>query len=239
MVAKRALVVVHDPGSYAAMVGERLVHHGYTLENLVLTTDVSNPVSDTLFPDPTDYDLILPMGAVYSVYDTKRIGTWIDREFDFLRAADAAGVPVFGVCFGGQALAAAHGGRVVPSDRDQVGWHTIPSQTPQLASGPWMQWHYDRFEAPPEAEVLSIDDWGTQAFRLRRNLGTQFHPEVDGPHLQRWFDYGGVSELERFDMSADELMAETTSNTKVARSNTNTLVDWFLSDIATASIDPS
>jgi GMP synthase-like glutamine amidotransferase len=173
------------------------------------------------------------MGAVYSVYDNERLGSWIGREVEFLRQADADGVPVFGVCFGGQLLAAVHGGSVVKGERNQVGWHSIPTATPQLAPGPWMQWHYDRFEPPPEATVLSSDNWGTQAFRLRRNLGVQFHPEVDGPHLQGWFDYGGVSELERFDMNADELMAETIRNAEISRPHTNALVDWFLSDIAT------
>ena len=95
---------------------------------------------------------------------------------------------MLGVCFGGQALAAAHGGSVVPSDRIQVGWHQIPSSTPQLATGPWMQWHYDRFEAPSDAIVLSKDEWGTQAFRLRRNLGLQFHPEITLAMMYRNMD---------------------------------------------------
>lgn len=234
MTNKRALVVVHDPGATAAVVGERFEHHGYSLHQLRLTEDIERPASDVPFPDPADYDVILPMGAVYSVYDTDRIGSWIGRELEFLRRADRAGVPVFGVCFGGQALAAAHGGEVVKSDQNQVGWHPIPSETPALATGPWMQWHYDRFEAPSDAELLSKDHWGTQAFRLRRNLGVQFHPEVDGTHLQVWFDYGGISELERFGMKADDLMAETVRNAELARPHTNALIDWFLSDIATS-----
>ncbi len=232
MTAKRVLVIAHDPGSTSAMVGERLVERGYELVHVHLTTDTSSPSSDVPLPSPTEFDLILPMGAVYSVYDTDRIGTWIGRELDLLREADAEGVPVLGVCFGGQALAAAHGGSVVPSDRIQVGWHQIPSSTPQLATGPWMQWHYDRFEAPSDAIVLSKDEWGTQAFRLRRNLGLQFHPEVDGAHLQAWFDYDGISELARFGMDADALMAETIRNAAIARPHTNRLVDWFLDEIA-------
>lgn len=237
MTTKRALVIVHDPGATAAMVGERFIHHGYALDELVITTDVTNPRSDVEFGDPADYDVILPMGAIYSVYDESGIGTWIGRELEFLRQADRVGVPVFGVCFGGQALAAAHGGLVMKAERDQVGWHQIPSTTPALATGPWMEWHYDRFEAPSDATVLSVDSWGVQAFRLRRNFGTQFHPEVDVGHLQRWFDYGGVSELERFDMSAERLMEETVRNSEVARPHTNALVDWFIEDIATTPMN--
>ena len=37
---------------------------------------------------------------------------WIAAQLAFLRAAHDAGVPVLGICFGAQALAAALGGRV-------------------------------------------------------------------------------------------------------------------------------
>ncbi len=43
--------------------------------------------------------------------------------------------------------------------------------------------------------------------------------------------------IERFDMDADELMAETIRNSEIARPHTNALVDWFLSDVATAPVD--
>ncbi|MEM7337074.1 MAG: gamma-glutamyl-gamma-aminobutyrate hydrolase family protein [Actinomycetota bacterium] len=234
--ARRALIVVHDPGETAGMVGRRLEARGFELDELSVTLDLDDPRSDVEFPAIGEHDIIVPMGAVYSVYDTATIGTWIERELELLRAADRAGVPVFGICFGGQALAAALGGRVVAADEAQVGWYEIPSETPELGTGPWMQWHYDRFEAPPDAEVLSVDRFGTQAFRLRRNLGLQFHPEVDVAHLRRWLDMGGADLLPAHGLTADGLIAATVVNAENSRPQTDRLVDWFLDHIAVVPV---
>ncbi len=230
----RALVIVHDPGSEGGMVGARLEDHGYEPVEMLLTPEVGNPVgSAELLGDPTDYDVVVPMGSTYSLTDTDRIGTWIHDELDFLRRADAAGVPVMGICFGGQALAAAHGGRVVRSEQVQVGWCPLEPHVEAPLAGPWMQWHYDRFDAPVTADVLAADEVGTQAFTLRRNLALQFHPEVNRVHLQRWMDLGAVYELDKLGVDADDLLDQTESIEADARARAGALVDWFLSDIAT------
>ncbi|MEM8921928.1 MAG: type 1 glutamine amidotransferase [Actinomycetota bacterium] len=233
--SRRALVVIHDPEERASIVGRRLVHHGYSLERFAVVDDMVQPRSDRPFPDPGDYDLIVVMGAIYSVYDTAAIGSWIERELDFLRAADALGVPVFGICFGGQALAAAHGGRVVRAERSQIGWYPVP-EADGIPGGPWMQWHNDRLEAPPEARVLSVDGYGVQAFVLGRNLGLQFHPEVDRAHLDAWLAGGGLEELATAGVDATALVADT--DRCVDENRTNALVDWFLAEVAEAPGSP-
>ena len=234
----RALVIVHDPGSEAVLVGERLEHHGYEQVEVALTTEPGNPTGSAAdLGDPADYELIVPMGSTFSLTEPDRIGSWIHDELDFLRRADAAGVPVFGVCFGGQALAAAHGGRVVRADRPQVGWHHLtPFDGVPIPAGRWMQWHYDRFEPPtddPDVEVLATDDIGVQAFALRRNLGVQFHPEVTRHHVARWLELGARHELAGLGIDADELLAQCDAVLDDVRERTNALVDWFLTDIAT------
>jgi GMP synthase-like glutamine amidotransferase len=230
----RALVIIHDPGSDPVLVGDRLRHHGFELDEVLITTEIGNPAgrADHL-GDPRDYDLILPMGSNYSVYDTDTIGTWIGDELDFLRRADAADVPVLGICFGSQALAAALGGRVVRSEQQQVGWTPlIVDDTWGLPGGPWMQWHYDRFEPPSDATVIAEDHVGVQAFTIRRHLGVQFHPEVTEAHLQGWLDMGGREELERVGVDPERLMEDTRAIAPDASPRTERLVDWFLSDIA-------
>lgn len=234
----RALVIVHDPGSEAALVGERLEHHGYEQVEVAVTTEPGNPVGSAAgLGSPTDYELIVPMGSTFSLTDPERIGSWVFDEIDFLRRADAEGVPVFGVCFGGQALAAAHGGRVVKADRPQVGWyHLTPYDGAPIPGGQWMQWHYDRFEPPaddPGVEILAVDGVGVQAFTLRRNLGVQFHPEVTRAHVQRWVDIGGGEELRGLGLDPDELLEQCDVVLDDVRQRTNALVDWFLADIAT------
>ena len=234
----RALVIVHDPASEAVLVGERLEHHGYEQVEIAITTEPGNPVGSAAgLGEPTEYELIVPMGSTHSLTDPDRISSWIHDELDFLRRADAAGVPVLGVCFGGQALAAAHGGRVVKSDRPQVGWHPLePHAGVPLPGGPWMQWHYDRFEPPaddPGVEILAVDDVGVQAFTLRRNLGLQFHPEVTREHVQRWVEMGADDELRGLGLDPDALLDQCEALLDDARARTNALVDWFLTDIAT------
>ena len=226
----RAVVIAHDPTETASLVGQRLEQHGFTLTEHVVLADMGDSRSDEPFPDPGAFDLVVVMGSVHSVYDTDTIGSWIGRELDFLRQADRSGVPVLGICFGGQALAAAHGGDVVPGEHKQVGWFAVPSPHDGLPAGPWMQWHYDRFEAPPNADVLSEDAYGVQAFTLRRNLGVQFHPEVDPDHLQRWFDNGGLQELDRLGLDPQAVMADAKVHADPVR--TGRLVDWFLSQVA-------
>ena len=228
----RALVIVHDPGSLPTMVGDRLTEHGFELDLLLLTDSLTNPHSDVEFPEPTNYDLILPMGAVWSVYDDHVIGSWIQRELDMLRQADQAGVPVLGICFGGQALAVALGGASVPATENQVGWYTFDSIVPELANGPWLEWHYDQIQPPPGSEIVAKDQSCVQAFRLRKNLGTQFHPEVTYDHLKLWLQGEGKVEAEASGINADELLAETKTLIPEVRANTNRLVDWFLSEVA-------
>jgi len=230
----RALVIVHDPGSEAVLVGDRLEHHGYELIEVAVTTEPGNPVGAAELGDPTDYDVIVPMGSTFSLTEPDRIGSWIHDELDFLRSADAHDVPILGVCFGGQALAAALGGRVVRADRPQVGWHPLtPVPGNGLPSGPWMQWHYDRFDPPDGADVIAVDDIGVQAFTIGRHLGLQFHPEVTRAHLERWIELGAITELEGLGIPADELLTETDRLAGDVGERTAALVDWFLADVAT------
>src|SRR4051812_35760953 len=105
------------------------------------------------------------MGAPRSVYDRSRIGTRIDDELGFLTPAVTAGVPVLGICFGGQALAAALGGGVVPAAEPEIGWRTVRTARPDIiAEGPWFEWHGDRWERPPGATPLAWTAACEQAF---------------------------------------------------------------------------
>lgn len=214
------------------MVGERLEFHGFELDELLLTESLGEPHSDILFPDPAGYDLVLAMGAIWSVYDEEKIGSWIGRELDLIRTADQQGIPVLGICFGGQALAAALGGASVPATQTQVGWYEIDSDVQGLSSGPWMEWHYDQIEAPPGSEIVAKDPSCVQAFRIRKNLGTQFHPEVTHDHLKIWLDSEGEKEASSNGVDVKALLEQTKQLEPLARENTNRLVDWFLSDVA-------
>ncbi len=224
----RCLVIVQDPGSEAGLVGEALERRGYELERLEVTGPGSGH-SDVEFPNPTDYDLILPMGSYYSLYDDDAIGSWIHRELEFLAKADAAGVPVFGMCFGGQAIAAALGGQVERSAEEQIGFYDLEgNDAAGIPPGPWMQWHGDRFIPPEGAEILAQDDSCVQAFRIRRNLAVQFHPEVTTEIVADWIANGGAEELVGKGVDPDELLDEVDRHVPDAAVRTERLVEAFL-----------
>ena len=227
----RALVIQPEFGNDSALVGERLRARGFQLDDVVMSDPNGDPL-DVDLRRPADYDVVVAMGSIRSVYEAD-IRPWIRNELDFLRRADAERVPVLGICFGAQALAAVHGGRVVRADRPQVGWHALDGRGSGIPSGLWMQWHYDRIEPPAEATVLASDEWCVQAFTVGRALGVQFHPEVTPRHLAGWLESGGSSELDQLGIDCDQLLADTDAIQPDVTARTNRLVDWFLSDVAT------
>jgi len=111
----RVLFVQQDHVSPTGPVGEAFADRGFDVQEFLVVPEehFDEPSVTVTFPDPVTFDAVVPMGAPWSVYDRDRIGTWIDDELDFLRRAHQAGVPVLGICFGGQALAAALGGKVI------------------------------------------------------------------------------------------------------------------------------
>jgi GMP synthase-like glutamine amidotransferase len=231
----RALVIVPEPGSEPVLVGERLRQHGFDLTEVMLTTDPGDPAEHGDRPglgQPDEYDLVVTMGSTRSVYEASSL-RWIARTVDHLRLADERDVPVLGVCFGAQALASALGGSVIRAERPQVGWHPLdPGDSTGLPPGPWMQWHYDRIDPPPDATVLAHDDLCVQAYTVRRSLGVQFHPEVTRAHLAGWVEMGGADELDRLGIDPDALLAESAAIEPDVTARTNRLVDWFLEDVA-------
>jgi GMP synthase-like glutamine amidotransferase len=170
-------------------------------------------------------DHLIVLGAIPSVYDDGPARGWIEDELAWLRQADAAGVPVLGVCFGAQALCAALGGRVEPAARKEVGWYTVDSSDPELVPvGPWLLFHEDRCLPPPHAAILARNEIGVQAFAIGRHLAVQFHPEVDGDQLQGWLDAGGREEALRAGQDPDELLAETVAQEPASRARADQLV---------------
>jgi GMP synthase-like glutamine amidotransferase len=232
----RALFLQHDAGSRPGFVGDHLTARGFELELVRMSQDLADGTWTGAFPDPLDYAVVVPLGAIWSLYDRRQVGSWIDRELDLLRRADAHGVPVLGICFGGQALAAAHGGGVRPASRSEIGWTAVTTDEAELVPpGPWMQWHGDRVDLPPGAIELARNEVCPQAFRLRRNLGLQFHPEVDEANVREWIELGGdaaVAAVEAVGTTVEQVLADSRANEERARADVGRLVDRFLGDVA-------
>lgn len=227
------LFIQHDPAALPGYVGRRLVERGFRSTTVTVAPSLSepNPVFD--FGDPGRFDLLVPLGSVWSVYDRATIGNWIDAEIEFLAQAHRREIPILGVCFGGQALSAALGGSVEPAPEPEVGWRAIESEKPDvLDEGPWMQWHFDRFTVPPGATELARSSAGPQAFVAGRSLGLQFHPEVTAEIVGQWLDGAPAEDLDRPEIDVVEIRDQSDRLAPMTRAKTDRLVDWFVEEIA-------
>lgn len=227
---KRLLVVGHDYLA-AGAIEARFAERGYAVESVqVVPPDrFGDPGVDVDFPDPRDYDAVLVLGARWSVY-SDQVASWVKPELELLRTADESGVPVFGICFGGQMLAHAHGGEVVASPAPEIGPHVVTG-VPAVA-GIWTEWHYDRFVPPAEATVVGVNAAAPQAFVLRRNLAVQFHPEVDADSVRAWVEDGGAQDARDRGLDPDVLLEHVRSLDADVRVRAAALVDYFLDQVA-------
>lgn len=227
----RALFIEHDHSSPPGPVAERFADHGYDIvEKVVVPAErFTTPNVEFEFPDPSNYDVLVPMGAPWGAWNDDQIGTWLGPELEWLRAADRLGIPVLGICFGGQTLARAHGGTVFRGPRPEIGWSTVWSEIPEL-SGRWFQFHYDQWTTPPEATPLAQNALAPQAFSLRNNLALQFHPEVTSETLQGWIDNGGRPQLENDGQDPDFLLRHLRELDQESRARAHALVDYFLTN---------
>ena len=231
----RALVIQHAHVSPPGPVGERLTDRGYDVtELLVVPADRFHAPDVTCpFPEAEDWDVIVPMGAPWSADDHTRIGTWLRPELDMLRSAHDEGVPVLGICFGGQALSCALGGGVERAPAPEIGWVRIETDDPDLVpEGPWFQFHYDRWRLPPGAREVARNAIASQAYRTGRSLAVQFHPELTSSMLEGWLGLGGDEQARAVGLDPDELLARTRELDTAARARAHRLVDAFLDRVA-------
>lgn len=215
----RVAVIRHHDVDFAGFVGAAFEARGAEFDVRLFPDGGSLPALDGV-----DHAVVL--GSFWSVNDGK---PWIAEELDWLRQADAAGVPVLGVCFGAQALCAAFGGRVERMDREEVGWEVVDTVDPGLIpAGPWLEFHGDRCLPPPSARVLARNQAGVQAFAIGRHLAVQFHPECDAEMLKSWLDGGGREEALTAGADPDQFVARTIREEPAARERAARIVDAAL-----------
>ena len=185
MTTPRPVLVVDFGAQYAQLIARR-VREARIYSELV---PHSMPVSEMLAREPA---AIILSGGPASVYEPG--APQVDPAlFD-------AGVPVFGICYGFQAMAQALGGVVDRASRGEYGRTPLTVVSPgKLFAGlaaeqtVWMSHGVCVSEAPPGFTVTARSAGApVAAFEdpQRRLAGVQFHPEVvHTPHGQRVLEH--------------------------------------------------
>jgi GMP synthase (glutamine-hydrolysing) len=184
------VIVEHQADAPAGLIGEWARERGFVTN--VIRLQEGDP-----WPQPGEASRAVVLGSDRSVHDDPP--HWLGAELDWLRAAIGAGVPVLGLCFGGQALAAALGGSVRRAERPEIGWIDVAGEL----AGSWFAWHFDTFAAPPGARELGRTPAALQGFASGPHMGLQFHPEVTPAIITDWVRTGrGDLDAERLDGDA-------------------------------------
>jgi GMP synthase-like glutamine amidotransferase len=234
-VASKVLFIYNEHLATEGLLGEAFADSGFDVDTfeVVPAEHVDDPAGDVTFPDPAGYDVIVPLGARWPVYDDALRRTWVGSEMQLVRDAADAGVALLGVCFGGQLLAQAFGGSVARSASPEIGWYDVDSDNPGLVpGGPWFQWHFDLWTLPPGATEIARTANSSQAFVLGRALALQFHPEIDRALLELWLADDRDGEVVDFGLSHDELRTRTTELADSAAERIRDLVRGFLAHVA-------
>ena len=144
-------------------------------------------VKDGEFPDDVSgFDGIIVTGSPASVHDGE---PWIDRLLEMIRQSVSSSVPVFGACFGHQAVSVALGGRV---ERNPGGWVFGLERTKVNDVLPWMEEgdtelrqhaaHIEQVTALPDGAQIYMGnaDCPVGGYAIGKSIFTsQYHPEID------------------------------------------------------------
>lgn len=190
------LAIQNDPTDPPLLVGDWLADEGVRVQ--VVRACFGDDVPDAV---PEGVHGLLPLGGAMGANDDD-VAPWLPAERALLRDAVERGVPVLGLCLGGQLLAAATGGSVELGDVTEIGlsWvertpdgeadPVVGAAVPAGGAGiPAAQWHQDVITRLPEGAVLLLTNPAcrVQAFRLGDSAyGLQLHPEVDADAFASW-----------------------------------------------------
>ena len=217
----RTLIIQHDHDGYPGALLEPIERAG-SVQRWDTFTQAERPDLDGI-------DAIVSLGGTAHP-DQDHAEPWLAAELDLLEEALDIGIPILGVCLGGQLLARAAGGQIGKVETPEVARFADVGLLPDaiddlLFAGmprPFFgfEWHWYGFRAPPGATLLAQNESTHQAFRVQnRAWGLQFHIEVTAETLMEWADaapdtieeFGG---RERFNKTVETFVGQSTAAAK-------------------------
>ncbi len=238
--SKRVLFIEHDHASEAGPISKRFAELGYEINHFLIVDEANylTPNVTVNWPDLLSFDVLVILGAPWGAWEDDRIGNWLKPEMKKVLEVHNAGIPILGICFGGQLMARVLGGSVARAPKAELGWYEIDSDDQSLIEGgPWFQYHWDRWQLPPGGTEIARTEIASQAFIFGRTLGLQFHPEINAHVLDLWLAMeGGCVEVESEGVVVEELRKETKDIEPASNKRGEELVDRFLSRVATSDI---
>ncbi len=150
-------------------------------------------------------DGLIIMGGSMAVYEQDQF-PFLSHEIALIKSAVQQGIPILGICLGGQLVSEALGGKVYKGEKQEIGWHPIYI-TADAADDPLLRqletfkapasqnfcgfsWHGDYFTLPERAVRLAYSDaCEFHAIRFGSNVyALQWHPEISGGTIDIWLD---------------------------------------------------
>jgi GMP synthase-like glutamine amidotransferase len=142
-----------------------------------------------LFPNITDFDMLIVMGGPMGVNDLVKY-PWLIREKEFIRRTITEKKIVVGICLGAQLIADVLNAKVYKNRYKEIGW--FPVKKSRLLGKESIfsdfeketnvfHWHGDTFDIPKGGKrIFSSSGCKNQAFQYGDKVfGFQFHFEVN------------------------------------------------------------
>jgi GMP synthase-like glutamine amidotransferase len=185
----KILALIHEQGPCSGVFADAVIERGGEVEEWSLAWG-------TPPPRPLDeYEAVLAFGGVMNTHEDQ-YHPWLREETMLMQRFLDQGVPLLGICLGGQLIARAAHTPVTRAPRPEIGWHPVELlqgalDDPVFARLPdrmmAYQWHHYHFDLPSGAVPLAQSDVCLQAFRLGEFAwGLQFHCEVTLDMVEQW-----------------------------------------------------
>ncbi|MGW0086486.1 type 1 glutamine amidotransferase [Streptomyces sp. NPDC003393] len=204
--AATALVVQNSASGGPGRWANWLAEGGVGME--VVRADAGQPL-----PGRLEHGALIVLGGGFLPDDDDR-APWLAGARALMAQAIERGVPLFGICLGGQMLAQVAGGKVAGEHGEPEFGSTELTLRPEAADDPLfgglpgrptaIERHVDAIVRLPEGArwLARSERCPYQAFRVGGAAwGVQFHPEADPERIARW----PAARLERHGLDRAEL----------------------------------